>query len=159
MPTINGIKYRPIRFDRLQKLVDHLRSGELIHKFDFSVLNFNPDGWDGVYNTVVFKGREVKNCGKLGCAMGELPAVFPRHFYFNEEGCLCSADGSSYPVKDFFGLSYDGQHHLFEPGSQCEELSKTIPKTAGVKRVTNHIERFIQQMKKNPMPQMMQLAQ
>jgi len=65
-----------IKFKKLQKLADHLRRGKLGHTtFDFSCIN---DG-EPAQVTIDPKTLTIKasGCGTSGCAMGELPIIFP----------------------------------------------------------------------------------
>lgn len=61
--------------DRLLKLAEHLEKGILGHKeFDFSTVSFG-------------KLQPTKGCGTNGCAIGELPIVFPEDFYYKPSEC------------------------------------------------------------------------
>lgn len=64
---------------RLLALADHLESGQLIHKvFDVGVVNDNRR-----YGPITPNG-----CGTHGCAMGEIPAVFPDQWVFDRAGSI-----------------------------------------------------------------------
>ena len=92
--------------ERLLFLADHLEHGTLGHKqFDFGVINI---------------GGGLYECGTAGCAMGELPIVFPDHFMFGED------DGASVPIRKdkhpgdwvdgvrlFFSIDGIEMNHLF----------------------------------------------
>lgn len=53
-----------MRDDLLLHLAHHLERGKLAHRqFDFSAINKGP--------------RNAKGCGTSGCALGELPALWP----------------------------------------------------------------------------------
>lgn len=69
-------------------------------------------------------GNLGKNgCGTLGCAIGECPILFPRHWHFDAEcgywpklksGPTTSSDGAA----DYFNLSRPEVFHLFVPVMQ-----------------------------------------
>jgi hypothetical protein len=100
-------------------------------------------------------------CGTTACAVGWMPAVFPRTAcwigkdqpYGHVIVGLRSDKGrrprlTNFDVAErFFGLSYDETRNLFDPGS--EFASDDAPGwTATPKEVAKHIRRFVRQKQK-----------
>lgn len=105
---------------RFLKLAEHLEQGRPggHKKFDFSQIHAN-------HGT-------PKHCGSAGCAMGELPVIYPRLWAFE----LPSADPEEAKydflrvflkkngnprliwedVAEFFGVGYEDAVDLFDPG-------------------------------------------
>lgn len=124
---------------RLLRLAKHLRTGKLGHKkFDFRVLNS-------------FRG-DVKpyKCGYNGCAIGELPIVFPTLWKFDidAEPALRGIDkeGGLYGAGEFFELEYGEVELLFVPNSgYLPWLDKSImPENSTKEQVAHSIEKFIE---------------
>ncbi len=106
--------------NRLLKLAEHLASGKLGHKkFDFGAYNFSPFG------------TELKpySCGTSGCAIGECPIVFPRHWKFGENTfpSLKSFSDNEFGEATeksgqiFFGITDDEYEDLFLPQDEKDE--------------------------------------
>ena len=125
-----------IRIDRLKKLANHLIKGKLGHtEFNFSVLH------------------ELQNhrYGTMGCAMGELPIVFPKYWGFDGSGVKYEQDsGLGSDVTSFFGINYLMHQHLFTPYVQIPNLygGKHLTEKATAKQVGNNILAFIKLMSK-----------
>lgn len=91
----------------LLKLARHLEDGKLGHKeFDFSQYNNSKNG-----------------CGTIGCAIGELPILFPKKWDFKGyEGepmlKMSSLEDTKEDAMKFFDLGYDEVNHLFFPDRQ-----------------------------------------
>jgi hypothetical protein len=88
----------------LQQLADHLETGELIHeKFDILWFNKLPQ-----------KEHKYPNCGTVGCAMGEMPALDDR-FTFDTSGVLCFLNHDVYviDIAIYFNISEEAACHLF----------------------------------------------
>lgn len=137
-----------IRFDRLQQLADHLRYGNLGHaKFDFSVL----------HNKATLFQKFRGHCGSNGCAIGELPMVFPAHFSYRK-----GADGSPQihqtgvgfllkraMICNFFQITNEDLEHLFYPNGQItsqlppRRSSLKLDKFSSREDVAENIEWFI----------------
>lgn len=132
------------RYDRLKKLADFLIKGKLgTDVFDFC-------DW---FN----KEEDVKNsfCKTSGCAIGQCPAVFPRHWEIRSNSVVLKrAHVGSDPIEmaeRFFGIDDDEAEALFTPnswlwifGSKTARLSgKASPKQVG-----ENILRFIALKKK-----------
>lgn len=155
---LEQIEVKPIkiRLDRLAKLADHLEKGQLGHvKFDFSLVHEN-----GARLTT--KQRKEGFCGTAGCAMGELPVLFPRKWKFADndygEPSVRMREGEcpridiiyKSDVTEFFGISESKTAHLFYPGCQHHKwCSKSLNKMGGLsdkatrKQVAANIRYFI----------------
>lgn len=145
-----------IRFDRLLKLAKHLQSGKLGHKrFDFNNVHTVPRS---------MKSKVIQDgfCGTAGCAMGELPIIFPNDWKFE-----IPDDGCTYPsvkykdetpgwymnidddrVMEYFDISCSEYEHLFYPQAQIQDYifpdrkGKMLSKTATKFEVAQNIEWF-----------------
>ncbi len=112
-----------IHVSRLKKLAIHLLVGKLGHKtFDLSTLN-----------SVEGDAKMKKGCGTLGCAVGECPIVFEKHWKFMRDGSvrLRTQKGSSHfddwamarrNAEAFFGLESGESAHLFQAACQKPDL-------------------------------------
>lgn len=126
--------------DRLLKLAAHLETGKLGHKiFNFDIIN---DTWE-------------PKCGTQGCALGELPIVFPDRWKFSSQGTVFMSappegrrvtepDGKS-DVRTFFSLSDEEYMLLFTP---CEPdpympWYKVTGSNAKKEEVAANIRRFV----------------
>lgn len=94
---------------RLLKLARHLTSGKLGHKrFDFTV-----------YNEKGPVPYQLNGCGTAGCALGECPFAFPRHWHFRPLtfGIYPNLIGSKGMPSDdaeiFFGITNTEVQQLF----------------------------------------------
>lgn len=126
--------------ERLLKLADHLENGELAHKvFDYSTYNSTP----GEY-------LDINVCGTAGCAIGELPAVWPGVFVWYGSTILkignhYSSTGGS--ARSWFDLNNHEYEFLFIPSElQSMESMAINPlgKTATKEQVAQHIRRFVE---------------
>ena len=133
-----------IQANRLRKLADHLMYGQLGHKvFDFSKINWISSGQE----------FDKKGCGTNGCAIGEMPIVFPRIFMFGitnnrskfvdrikESGRRRAAD-----IEGFFGLNWVERYHLFHPNSQNPKIcrGKKLGLRARKESVANNMYEFL----------------
>lgn len=94
-----------IKTDLLRKLADHLMTGELGHeRFDLTTIN----------------GDGAGCCGTAGCAIGELPILFPDDWQFGdyilEIHLRHDSDGSEWrDVEQYFGITDEMSTHLFSP--------------------------------------------
>lgn len=113
-----------IRTDLLRKLADHLLNGKLGHdKFDFG--NYNA-GWPEKQPYQDIIQRNI--CGTAGCAMGEMPVLFPKHFAFDGNGVVLKHDYSKWDEAagmKFFNITSEQYNHLFMPEDQMEHLGRT----------------------------------
>ncbi len=131
-----------MKIARLKKLADHLLNGKLGHEnFDFSCFN------DG--------DIDKNGCGTLGCAIGECPIVFPKHWHFEEnnymfEPHLIGSDRWSEldDACEFFGISDDAACHLFVPNDQDtyafggSELGRNATKEQVAANILSFINHF-----------------
>lgn len=121
--------------DRLLKLAEHLEKGKLGHKkFDFAVYNCGEE--------------DKRGCGTNGCAIGELPILFPRKWKFDFFGNPRLKIGSASEMadgKEFFNLDNDEYNHLFVPQYQTPHLfgGKYLGDNATRKQVAKNIRSFI----------------
>jgi len=128
------MKSKEIDFELLEKLGNHLMTGQLLHKvFDFSV--FNSDLSYGEYMPNV--------CGTNGCAIGELPAIDPIRFRFmgncvfdNTNDDAIEADNNP------FNLIYGQFFYLFLPMDYCNNI-KQLPHNATRYEVGQRILDFV----------------
>ena len=134
-----------IQAERLLKLAQHLETGKLGHKrFSFDLIN---------------SGKVDKSgCGTVGCAMGELPIVFPRTWEFislREVAVRGSdrADGMNmeFSVQEWFGISRDERRHLFYPLHQHPDLygGRMLVQGARKTSVAKNIRLFVEKKKGN----------
>ncbi len=137
---------------RLEKLATHLEKGKLGHKkFYF-----------GAWNTTADLTQLYDNgCGTAGCAVGECPFVFPRHWAFKRgHPVLRGVERIPYghvelnatPVvhsMDFFGLSKNEAWSLFLPYNQPAD-GKQLRRDATRKQVAANIRAFIKRKLATP---------
>lgn len=135
------------RADKLKILAEHLLHGKLGHKvFDFSQTNCNVI--NNHIETII-----TNICDTKGCAMGELPIVFPDEWEFS------SYDGKPKPlmgnsgnplkidVKGYFNLNLDNIIYLFYPTQIFDIGGRNkflLPTDATKKDVANRILDFIE---------------
>jgi len=124
--------------ERLEKLAHHLESGRPGGhvKFDFNVFHTPPDT------------TPSQNCGSAGCALGELPVLFPEQWRFTTPEDF--AGGMGVVLKHanlvnydaaaaFFEISLPEACRLFDP--VISELGPLVP----VEAIIQHIRKFIQE--------------
>lgn len=106
--------------NRLLILARHLDSGNLAHK------TFNFDFFNKINHGEKFQRN---GCGTVGCAIGELPSLFPRHWKFESytpnalftptvlDPVLRSKTSLSpwQAAAKFFDIDYQESHALFTP--------------------------------------------
>lgn len=126
-----------MRKKRLLKIVDHLLHGQIGHEvFDFSRLNYH-------------KKKEVhciNCCGTNGCAMGELPFIFPDEWEFRNAKVLLKKGSSLTGMEDiekFFKISKEEIIGLFYPDRYRIWSETILPKTATKEEVAQGILDFI----------------
>lgn len=136
---------------RLLELAAHLRQGKLGHvKFNFEVCNGDEAG-------IQLWGN---GCGYCGCAIGELPFVFPGAFEFVVGWpALIEADDYPHPDADFAGrgaaeaffeLKDEESMHLFIPNSQKPDKfgGQHLDENATAAQVADNIEAFVKRKEK-----------
>jgi hypothetical protein len=120
---------------RLEKLATHLEKGKLGHdKFDFS--RYTAEG----------------DCGTSGCALGECPTLFRKHWRFYHIGDPIVAD-NDFPIESaqsFFGLDHGQAKHLFYPLCQNTRIygGRMLGNKATRRQVASNIRAFIKKMEK-----------
>lgn len=133
----------PIRLDRLQALLDHMRGGKRHHaQFAFHA-----------FNIPLADEADEPDCGTAGCMAGELPTLFPDHWKWVGEGThsepklrglKCTALVPE-QLGAFFGLSLEAVHHLFYPRRQNTKLfgGGKLQSFSPLEAVTANLETFI----------------
>lgn len=127
-----------IRFDRLAELETHLRYGQLGHaSFSFArVVQLTP-------------------CGTAGCALGELPFIWPKDWRF--EGRASESGYTGWPrmdlhdlfsgALDWFGIGMEEYDHLFLPGKQNPKYGgEYLSCSATAEEVAGNIRAFREKM-------------
>lgn len=125
----------------LIRLAEHLETGKLGHdRFDFA--------------TISEGDRKENFCGTAGCALGELPVIWPDVFwlYSLPTGDYSVAYRNNTPgrnwddVEDFFGLSKFEVDHLFLPRRQLSIYGGTRRLKTIISRqeIAAHLRAFCQ---------------
>lgn len=121
--------------ERLQKLEDHLREGKLFHKeFDITL-------WNDTTSAM---------CGTSGCAIGELPELFPDKWGWRHDGMpfLKSSRFNTVGINGskFFNLEPDEFDHLFVSHSQDVNSfgGEMLRRNATPLDVANNIHEFLE---------------
>ena len=129
-----------IQIKRLRKLYDHLKNGKLGHsEFNFNFFNWSDDARD----------YDEKGCGTMGCAVGELPFVFPRYWEFKYHNPYLKGSDTGLSslglASEFFGISYEEATHLFIPDLQQPERYGGVHLDANATRqqVADNILKFL----------------
>lgn len=129
--------------ERLLKMAQHLETGILGHKkFCFEHLH--------ITGTPEERGQK---CGTLGCAMGECPIVFPRHFEFKENAVHFKQHAPEvwfeYGIKEFFGINWEEVNHLFYPTLQDTKKfgGRKLGNNAKRTSVARNIREFVARQK------------
>jgi hypothetical protein len=141
-----------IRADRLLKLAEHLETTKYA-KFS-KVHDTGGHGFD--FGTVY----DQVGCGTMACAMGELPACFPKSYKLLERG---AEDGWTFyeieakfkhegknDLHVFFGIDEDAIDHLFFPGGQRTHVygGRELDQKATPRAVAKNIRAFVAKMQK-----------
>ncbi len=119
----------------LQQLANHLENGELIHE-KFSIL------W---FNKLPQIGHKYPNCGSVGCAIGEMPALDDR-FGFMKSGSLYFLDTnvSLSTISKYFNISEAATGHLFYHSCQTPLYGgKPLTDDARIEDVIFNIREFL----------------
>jgi hypothetical protein len=120
----------------LQQLLDHLENGERIHK-EFSIL------W---FNKLPQKEHKYHNCGTVGCAIGEMPALDNR-FFFHPSGTLYFLDTyvCNSTISKYFNISEEAAGHLFFTGCQTPLYGgKDLTNNATIEDVIFNLNAFLE---------------
>lgn len=124
-----------IQTKRLEKMATHLETGKLGHEnFYFAAINMGE--------------MDKKGCGTLGCAIGELPIVFPRSWEFDSLFVKIKKSNSQSYREDllsWFGLRKLEANHLFYPDVQRVKMfgGKRLYGTATKEQVASNIRAFL----------------
>lgn len=122
---------------RLLKLARHLRDGKLYHdKFDIAC-----------YHSII-----EGSCKTAGCAIGELPGLFPNHWYFLKDYPMLnigSKENAFDDAKTFFGLNRDESLALFDKSSDTFSQNdfpylKPLHFQVTKEEVAANIEKFVE---------------
>jgi hypothetical protein len=126
---------------RLLKLADFLTALPK-QKFDFSVI-----AHEGEKPLLKALKARTEHCGTVACAIGWMPAVFPRLVrWILNRGWLLAVELKKGPAPAFmnfraasevFGISDDDAEYLFLPDRSG------LGDQASAKRVAQHIRRFV----------------
>lgn len=139
--------YMSVGRTRLMALADHLRNGELGHEqFDFSCYNLEGKG----------ECAESIDCGTNGCAMGELPIIFPEYWRFRYNSVILLENprlNHLRAAEAFFGLvPASSEYEIWDTdyGALFIPKSKRIPWAptmldyhAGKEEVADGIETYV----------------
>lgn len=118
--------YYMMNKERLLTLAAHLRTGKMGHKiFNFAVLNTDDDD------------NHVNVCGTQGCAMGELPIVWPEKFDFRSFDMDKVQIWFDIDIYERFFLFYHRPKVIFA-------TYNTLPEDATKEEVALHIEKFVE---------------
>ena len=140
-----------IHAKRLRKLADFLHTMPK-EKFDFGTIGLQ----HGLPPLDALKAGHTR-CGTVACAIGWMPAVFPRvckwsaPTYFHRWLSVLSKKHKR--VRDFalaerfFGLSADEALYLFQPDHEFEG-QRGLSSAASPERVAQHIRRFVARKRK-----------
>jgi hypothetical protein len=112
---------------RLLKLADHLISGKLGHKvFDFALFN-------GGFNSGV-DWSKPNICGTNGCAIGELPVVWPKIFKWQ-----FTDQPTGTNIVKWFDINKEEHDYLFFPTDRKNSLPKNATKEAVAGRIYHFV--------------------
>lgn len=126
--------------ERLLKLAEHLDKGKLGHKrFDFRVFNSNVE-YKLKKKAPIYSEPGGNVCGTNGCAIGELPFVFPDAVEFSHAGIRFH--NRTEDVCSFFGIDFHEKYFLFFPREYSSDFSR-LPARAGRHQVAAHIRKFV----------------
>ena len=132
-----------VQIARLRELANHLIAGQLHHnKFNFGILSM-----------------KYETCGSVGCAMGELPQIFPDDFEYDFE-CKATdtivskvmhkkSEITDVGVAKFFQISDKAFYHLFYPKSQKKQWGKTLDYDATKEEVAENILKYCNKVEKD----------
>ncbi len=139
--------------ERLLQLATHLKSGVLGHKvFDFNVINCSHNDRGLVSALMPVSGV----CGTNGCAIGEMPIVFPEHAFFGDMSVSGKNDDGDLIhdfefAEHFFDITEEESSFLFlgrdcdcesdQTCMHCEECNR-LSRHASKEEVAARIEAF-----------------
>ena len=145
MPEMN------IRFDRLSTLAQHLEKPQA--ELARGVFWFAVIAQDLEEEPALIRGEEI-SCGTAGCAMGELPLLFPEIVSWSLSGAVRWADDPasdpdlSQVCGEIFGLSPVETSHLFWPNAQRPDFygGLRLGEDASKDEVAANIRAFVSKM-------------
>jgi len=124
----------------LLKLADHLERGQLGHKnFDYNAINLVEQGIPA----------EPNGCGSSGCALGEMPIVFPDDWEFVSIGSHIhsvtrkkdvNSEWLALSVAQYFEITCNQVEYLFCPASTINPLFGNATRH----QVAQHIRDFVE---------------
>lgn len=124
------------RFDLLRQLAAHIVSDKRGHEnFDYGVYNsFLSDDMPTI--------RTGNKCGTNGCAIGELPILFPKDFVFNgtdiRDKKIFSKSTRAAAIL-FFGICNLTYEYLFIPSNYAGSDLNPLSDQASAEEVSQHI--------------------
>lgn len=112
---------------RLLQLAEHLKHGKLAHdRFDFGTIH------------------SVENCGSAGCALGELPTLWPESFFIRPNVGDVRLMPGGQTIPEFFGITGRDFIDLFFPGHILSWCNNTLlPRSASKDLVADSIIAFV----------------
>lgn len=134
------------RYDRLNRLAEFLE-GLKPRLFDFGTIM---DLGDNPPRKALEMGG---GCGTVGCAIGWLPAAFPRTFKWDIEGARADVVHRRWgemdfdAAREFFNIDSNATNRLFMPGSRASGFSGLSGNTTP-KRVAANIRRWVEEDKR-----------
>lgn len=136
---------KKIHINRLLRIAKHLRSDKLAHPaFCFSHYNSRLNGR-------VAPKFAKKGCGTSGCAIGELPAIWPRYFRWQDTAVLrieYSSGITRHDAAEFLGLDFDDYDLLFIPRDGYTMNMRGLSRFASAVEVAANIEKFCAEQSK-----------
>lgn len=120
--------------ERLEKLADHLESGKLGH--------------DQFFFGTWHNDRDYAFCGTAGCAVGELPFLFPDDWGIDGKYPILRVAPDLAPedaAMSFFDLGVDEVEHLFIPELQDTDVygGEFLLVSATKEQVASNIREFL----------------
>lgn len=150
--AMTKVKFTETGARRLLKLARHLEAWKKSKKKGHKIFDFSK----------ITDSRETGQCGSSGCAIGEMPVVFPKHTAYNginfDSGYITikllgtkSKDFNA--AKRFFELKAIDTHALFAPYMQDEIEHEDVGLTelsgmATPKAVAKNIRKFVKWKRK-----------
>ena len=130
-----------IQEQRLIQMGNHLLHGDLGHeRFDFRCYN---RGY-----------TKEQTCGTNGCAVGELPVLFPESWEFVSQYVRIKDSDNKFvweDVEDWYGIKHEEAYHLFMSSVQLTALygGELLDEDATKEQVANNIFAFLKKKDSN----------
>lgn len=133
--------------ERLLQLADHLERGQLGHKvFDFRVINSNLG--------INLKKDAAYKCETNGCAVGEIPIIWPNRFRFDHNGIVDveTLNSNFYAAEQWLDISGEESEFLFvhvgygdiDEDDEDYQDGYLLPPTATKEQVAERIRTFVE---------------